>query len=165
MAHLNTPEPDIIVNSMRVYINGLETPLTPAQIEEKRALERTLEARVRGHMDRMARGQSLLAQVSGQPAQSAPTASLGQPPSVDDAAQRQTNHWLVVEKRQNERPLDVTERANSCKAKYHSQRFCRFPSKQYAVKVHVVQDALGNDDSDPEFPADLKLRTVIDRRV
>ncbi|KAG0220893.1 hypothetical protein BGW42_008584, partial [Actinomortierella wolfii] len=49
-----TPKPNIITNSMRVYINGLEAPLTPKQIEEKRALERTLEARVRDLKSRMA---------------------------------------------------------------------------------------------------------------
>ncbi|KAG0220451.1 hypothetical protein BGW41_007947, partial [Actinomortierella wolfii] len=183
-----TPKPNIITNSMRVYINGLETPLTPEQIEEKRALERTLEARVRDLKSRMAqasrtRRQAIKAKraqrqatesaglrtrhqkffnrfrtVSGPPAPSAPTASLGQPLGVDDAAQRQTNHWLAVEKRRSERPSDVTERANSCKAEYLSQKFNNFLSKRYSVKVHALQDAPDNAGPEPETPDNLELR-------
>ncbi|KAF9914355.1 hypothetical protein FBU30_002620, partial [Linnemannia zychae] len=76
-------------------------------------------------------------------------------PSTGDAMQRQNRHWLSVESRREERPLAVARRARNCKTEHHSQGFDNLPSKQYAIKVHVVQDRpnlhAGSDLADPDL--------------
>ncbi|KAF9975596.1 hypothetical protein BGZ73_000662, partial [Actinomortierella ambigua] len=167
-------KPVDLAASWRVYVDGQETPLTATQNREKQQLEANLVRRVHELKGRMAEasrsrrkaikakkaqgGHSGSKTVSGPSAPSAPTGPAA-PLGTGDAARRQSNHWAAVEHRREERPLAVTARADACKAEHHSQGFDRFPSKQYTVKVHTVQDRPPfNDGFNLELPDDVELK-------